>query len=395
MTKFKPGKELIFTDNNGREVDLIALYQNILIPKWEQERTDEMLKVARKDYPGVSSLKELIEKTAGRQLSEIPYLIMHLLVCMLEYLHKDTKKKFKPKMFQDFASPQILTYDIAQRLRNKLACNKLNKEDWLTIKILHSAAVKAALTARLYTDALNVKLSEERYGKRIMELIFSKKDKDKKIALNDLKRMLDAKRKKDLPLPIEEESLGIIGETIAKKINKGRKEAPSLADFLPDGLDPVVRTKIEELLAPHRSEDAKLFSDAVVGAFRTLPNESVKKFADELRKFITKKRSPVKEISIDQELDKKDDNDKSRFTDNDRLKLASNEMEEELNSRDAFIRLEEELNKPENKKIKEFYNGWRNNPDASDADLAKSLGLHRHTVRARRGKIRELMLDYK
>ena len=389
--------EIILTDNNGMEVDLIALYQNKLIPNWEQEQIDEILKLARKDYPGVSSLKDLINETTGLQVRKTPFLIDSFLICAWQFLFEDTKKKFRPKTVQDFASPQVLAYDAALKLQKH--------QDWNLIKFLHRSLVEAALLIRLYIEAWNAKVSKEQYGRKIIELIFSKKTKDQENALKDLERMLNAKCRKELVLksiidsPLsEEKSTGIIHETIAKKINKSRKEAPGLAAFLPNGLDSVVHKTIEKLLAPHKSEDAKLFSDAVAGVFRTLPNESAKDFADELRKLSTKKRDALEEISIDQEeLDKKDSDDESQFKKNDRLKLAYNkfnELVEELICIDALTKLKEELNKPKNKKLEEFYNELLKNPGASDANLANLLGLHRNTVSSYQRKIQELLLAY-
>jgi hypothetical protein len=226
---------------------------------------------------------------------------------------------------------------------------------------------------------------EEQYGWKMIEVIFSNDQK----ALKDIENMLKKKWEGTLDeiaklLHFEERSemtAGLVHNTVAKKIEKSRKNVPKLTDVLPDELSPLIRIEMEGLLAPYEpnSIDAKLFSDAVVGLFQTLPHEFWADLQDELKKLKAQKRNADEEISKD----------------HDRPEIAFREFEERIINRltvpELLERLEDELKKPRHSKTYAFYEELRKNPNAMDTDLARSLKIHRNTVPERRKKL-ELIL---
>lgn len=378
--------EIILEDRAGklRDFNLTDHYRK-LIAGWKKEQEDELLRTARKDYPKLENLRELVQRTKGREIRQIPYLVLHEIAVLCRYLLFETQKKFKPNTFEGYMEPEILAYDAALRLKQG--------QDWQDIKLLHRRSVEAALTGTFHRDVLKSKSMKEQYGWKIIEVIF----RDDQKALNGIENMLKKNREGRLDeiaklLPFEERSdmtAGLVHKTVAKKIEKSRKNVPKLTAFLPDELDPLVRTEMKGLLASYEpnSKDAKVFSDAVVGLFQTLPHEFWADLQDEVEKITAQKRSSEEKISRDQ-----DDGMELTFSEvGQRIFEIQENIINKLRVPRLLEKLEDELKKPGKEKIKAFYEELRKNPEATDTDLTKFLKIHRNTVSKRRKKLQLLL----
>jgi len=137
----------------------------------------------------------------------------------------------------------------------------------------------------LYLNALRYRLSKEIYGQKIVDLVLGNDLK----SLNALKWMLSDNKWLDND---ENEIYSLVHETIAKKVSNIRKNAPPLESFLPDNLPDEVRDKMVRLLKNQNTDDAKLYSDAVMGKFRVLSEEFRCDWLNELEKLQAGKRQP-------------------------------------------------------------------------------------------------------
>jgi len=256
-----------------------------LIPIWQKEEKAELLKVAQKDYPGAKTLDEVVQRTTGEQLQDLSYHAQSLFrwikgkppLIQNPCLLPKTRKKFKPTKPEDFATLEILTDDAVQRHNPR--SRKGPKQSWMEIKEHHCRTVKAVYTIRIFLKTLNFILPQEIYGYKIVRILDDDKDARKQLE-RMLKKYWPARSARiakggseELAETLQDETIPEIHTCIAESINSSRKNAPHLKDFLPPGLPQKTRIGMENLLEGQNTETAKIFSDALAGKFRALPNE--------------------------------------------------------------------------------------------------------------------------
>ncbi len=161
------GKRIRVYDETGKKFTLIDFYKKCF-PKWDQLQIDELLTIAKKDYPHAESLDDVVQQSEGNEIEKVSYAILHLTTCLSDYFAPATINKFKPKVPQDLAKPEICAFDAKFRLKKK-------KESWKFIETQHRRAIQAVRQLKLYSDALDHCLSKDYYGRKIIDL-FLKND---------------------------------------------------------------------------------------------------------------------------------------------------------------------------------------------------------------------------
>lgn len=360
------------------------------IPSWRDEWEGEILHSGQKDYPSTSSLEELIELAHGNQMKAVPPSVESVRIALRKvYLERKTVKKFKPTAIEDFITPQILAYDANLKLKKGV--------DWEEVEDLHRNSVEGAVTAIFYSAAIEAKVKAEKYGKSVIELVYPSSDPAAQKALDDLTLML-RKKLPNLVAKFEKEARdpsGVVHNTLVNRIEESRKNAPPLASFLPKELDPVTRKGMKALLYPHvgESQTAKFLADAITGVFRCLLNEFKCDLQNEMEKVTAQMRSG-EEISYE---DAQDQQEKGVDDENGHPRLKATEFAGKLSNKgilderiesSLIEHVKEELEKPENKKLKLYFETCLKKPNLTDSELADHLNIHRNTVGNYRKELR-------
>ncbi len=149
------------------ELKLIDFYET-QSPIWEAARVQELFEIARKNYPDIKSIDDAIIQADGAHLKELPFHLLSLTIVFPTKLLSRTKKKFclGGRHLPDWIKPHVLAFDAKALMKMDKSFNQ--------IKDHHRTLVEAITTFKIWTQALNYRLSKELYGQHIIELVIRK-----------------------------------------------------------------------------------------------------------------------------------------------------------------------------------------------------------------------------
>jgi hypothetical protein len=416
-------KEVIVYDNSGQERNLTALYRE-WIPEWDREKVNELVELAKKDYPHIRRLEDAISSYPAKAAVLLPYLVKQLLIRLRMFLLLETKQRFRPRIAQHFVVPELLSYDCALRLKSK--------QKFQDITSLHRLIVEGSRILAFWEDSINAKLREERYGEKVID-VFLANDPS---ALADMRRMMLAKNKMLIKKFKEQfeyvhyedecrhytedqaEIGSLASKTITDKVNRIVKKAPELSEFIPNEVDRKKHTAMASVLNEQSVYDASIFSAALAGEFRCLGRE----FENDIKDAIEKSQASMRErhdkkISItsdeieEQRIKEEDEGDNKsirKLNKEDEFKISTGEkcydekFEEVVSDSKTFETVVspliqkllekdiiQELSKPGNENLKLIFE--EKMKGKSNAEIARDNNLHRNTVKNRGDKIKNII----
>ena len=388
-------EDIILTDKTGKLKDFnLTAHYNKMVPLWIKECEDELLITAKKDYPSVSSIDDVIQMALG---TDLRYLAEQLKVATI-YLYKrlliETRIKFTLQNIHDFKNPKILAFDAAKRLEKG--------QGWSLVKSYHCESVEVATLLRFWCEALKFHLEREKYGGKVVALALRNDEK----AFFELSKMIAGKfnmtnrsrdltsragemhyQKDDKIKPKDQERMSLVGLAISQRIEEMRKgkEAEKIKMEYVNNLP--TNPEIVRMLKNQDFEDAKIISDAVIGNFRFLKNEVEKDYLNAKEALNTEKEyfySTTDRIDAPIRNSEKEGASKVKTIPSPGAESAYGEIDEGL----ALDKLEKTLNLHKHRKLKPVYAYTKQHPGATNTEIAENLKMDRKTVRVRRMKIK-------